>query len=195
MLIVEHRRNTIEDLKAVPRHHGVEIDIRSYDNRLVLHHDPFCEGTDFEGWLKYFNHRLIILNVKEEGIEGRIQELIDKRGIKDYFYLDLSFPFLIKSMNKGQRNIAVRFSEYESIKTCLSLAGKVEWVWVDCFTHFSLDSGSYQILSKYFKICIVSPELLGRVDEIKEVQKVISGMKIDAVCTKLPEAWYGFENG
>lgn len=189
MLLVEHRRNTIEKLKSVPFYHGVEIDIRSYGNRLVLHHDPFCEGTDFEEWLKYFNHRFVILNVKEEGIEGRIQELIDKRGIKDYFYLDLSFPFLIKSMNKGQRNIAVRFSEYESVETCMTLAGKVNWVWVDCFSHFPLSEESYQKLSRYFKICLVSPEVVGRKEEIQKVQKEISRMKVDAICTKLPEFW------
>lgn len=190
MLIVEHRKNTIEGLKAVPSHHGVEIDIRSCGNNLILHHDPFCEGTDFEEWLEHFNHRFIILNVKEEGIEGRIQELIDKRDIKDYFYLDLSFPFLIKIMNKGQRNIAVRFSEYESIETCMLLAGKVEWVWVDCITKFPLTEENHRKLSRYFKICLVSPELLGMPrEEIREIKKKISGMRVDMVCTKLPEAW------
>lgn len=191
MLIVEHRKNTIGELRAVPLHHGVEIDIRSDGENLILHHDPFCKGTNFEEWLEYFNHRFIILNVKEEGIEGRIQELLDKRNIKDYFYLDLSFPFLIKIMKKGQKNIAVRFSEYESIETCLTLAGKVDWVWVDCITKFPLTEDNYMRLSEHFRICLVSPELLGRPrEEIQEIKKKISGRRIDMICTKLPDAWF-----
>jgi len=189
MLIIEHRKNKITELENVPVHHGVEIDIRSYGDRLVLHHDPFCEGEDFEKWLKSYRHQFIILNVKEEGIEKRVQELLDQRNIKDYFYLDLSFPFLVKRMFSGEQKIAVRFSEYESIETCLSLAGKVEWVWVDCFSRFPLDEEAFRRLSRHFKICLVSPELVGRQEEIKIIQGQIEGMKIDAICTKLPEMW------
>lgn len=192
MLIIEHRKNTIEELRNVPKYNGVEIDIRSYRNRLVLHHEPFYEGTDFEEWLQYYDHAFVILNVKEEGIEKKVQALIDDKGVKDYFYLDLSFPYLIKMMNSKQKNIAVRFSEYESIETCISLAGRLNWVWVDGFTRFPLDDKSYQKLSKYFKICLVSPELVGRVDEIKDMQMKSIDMKIDAVCTKYPERWSSF---
>ena len=189
MLIVEHRKNTIEELKSVPYHHGVEIDIRSKGNKLVLHHEPFCEGTDFEEWLEYFNHALVILNIKEEGVEKKVQSLIDKKGINNYFYLDLSFPFLVELVNAGQKNIAARLSEYESIETCLALAEKIDWVWVDYLDSFPLNEESYQRLIRHFKICLVSPELVGRENKIKEVQKHISEMKIDAVCTKLPQTW------
>ena len=109
--------------------------------------------------------------------------------IADYFYLDLSFPFLVKLMNMGEKRIAVRFSEYESVETCLSLTGKVDWVWVDCFTRFPMDQECYHKLSRYFKICLVSPELVGRESEIEKVREAVDGMEIDAVCTKVPEKW------
>lgn len=189
MLIVEHRKNTIEELRSVSIEHGVEIDIRSQGNRLILHHDPFCDGTDFEEWLEYYDHKFLILNVKEEGLEKRIKALIDKKGITNYFYLDLSFPFLILLIKGGETKIAIRFSEYESIETCIALAGKVEWVWVDCFTKFPLNRKAYEVLFPHFRICLVSPELLGRGEEIVEIRKEISGMDIDAVCTKLPDKW------
>ena len=192
MFVIEHRKNTIEELKAVPKSNGVEIDIRSQDNRLILHHEPFCEGTNFEEWLEYFDHSFIILNTKEEGLEERVQTLLAEKGIEGYFYLDLSFPFLMKLVMLGEKRIAARFSEIESIETCLALAGKVDWVWVDCFSRFPLDIVSYQKLSKHFKICLVSPELVGREGDIKKVQNKISGMNIDAVCTKFPEEWAGF---
>ena len=189
MLIIEHRKNTIEELKAVPRSNGVEIDIRSYGDRLVLHHDPFCTGTDFEEWLEHYNQSFIILNIKEEGLERRVQALVEQKGVRNYFYLDLSFPFIVKLVNAGQKNIAVRFSEYESIDTCLSLAGKVEWVWVDCFSLFPLNKEVHRELSKHFKICLVSPELVGREDGIHSMQQDIRGLKIDAVCTKKTKVW------
>lgn len=195
MLIIEHRKNTIEELKSVPPHHGVEIDIRSRNGRLTLHHDPFAEGVDFEQWLEYFDHAFVILNIKEEGIEYKVQNMIDKKGITNYFYLDVSAPQIVKLVNSGQKNIAIRFSEYESIETCLSLAGKAAWVWVDCFSYFPLDEQSYRKLADHFRICLVSPDLLARDSEIAEVKKRISRMKICAVCTKLPRMWSGGING
>ncbi|MHC4596870.1 MAG: PI-PLC domain-containing protein [Planctomycetota bacterium] len=158
---------------------------------MILQHAPFCEGTDFEEWLEYFDHAFVILNIKEEGIEKTVQALINKKKVANYFYLDVSFPFIVELVNSGQKKIALRFSEYESIETCLSLAGKVDWIWVDCLSRFPLDRKSYEKLSTYFKICIVSPDLLGRESEVKEVQRLVSGMKIDAVCTKLPKMWSG----
>lgn len=189
MLIIEHRKNTIEELRAVPKEHGVEIDIRSENHRLILHHESFHDGTDFERWLEFYDHKFLILNTKEEGLEERIKTLILRRRVADYFYLDLSFPFLVKLMNMGEKRIAVRFSEYESVETCLSLTGKVDWVWVDCFTRFPMDQECYHKLSRYFKICLVSPELVGRESEIEKVREAVDGMEIDAVCTKVPEKW------
>ena len=41
MIIVQHRRNTINLLKETPVKFGVEVDIRSYGDKLIIHHDPF----------------------------------------------------------------------------------------------------------------------------------------------------------
>lgn len=193
MIIIEHRKNTIEDIKSVQKHNGIEIDIRSQGDRLILQHDPFYKGTDFEEWLEYYDHKLLILNTKEEGLEKKIKILIDKKRITNYFYLDLSFPFLVKLINSGEKNIAVRFSEYESIETCLSLAGKIEWVWVDCFTRFPLNRDNTAVLKEAgFKLCLVSPELQGRTtDEIVRMRRTLfdENIIVDAVCTKMPHMW------
>ena len=189
MLIIEHRKNTIDELVKVPVGHGVEIDVRSVADRLILNHDPFTDGELFEDWLEHYRHNLLILNVKEEGLEQRIKSLMEERGIVNFFFLDLSFPFIVKQIKAGEKRIAVRFSEYESIETCLSLAGKVEWVWVDCFDKFPLDQNAYRRLSKHFRLCLVSPELVGRTDDIEAMKTQTVGMKIDAVCTKYPKEW------
>jgi len=54
-----------------------------------------------------------------------------ERGISNYFFLDQSFPFLIKWAKLGEKRLAVRVSEYESIDTALTLQEKAEWIWVD----------------------------------------------------------------
>lgn len=194
MQIIAHRRNTIEELEATPFEHGVEMDIRSFGDRLIVHHEPFVDAVDFVEWIKHFRHRTLILNIKEEGIEYRVKDIVEKHGVHDYFFLDLSFPYLVKMVKTGENRVAVRFSEYESLETALSLAGKADWVWVDCFTRMPLTEGAYKALSKHFKICIVSPELQGRdVKEIAEYRKMFKPYKIDAVCTKRADLWeYNF---
>ena len=114
MEIIAHRRNLIEELAATPAEHGVEVDIRSYGPDLVIHHDPFVRGGSFEDWVAQYRHGTLILNVKEEGLEDRVLALMEKHGISRFFFLDQSFPFLIKTARKGERRCAVRLSEFES---------------------------------------------------------------------------------
>ena len=192
---VMHRINTKDALLKTPTEFGVEVDIRTNNNQLIMHHDPFEQGENFEEWLEGYKHGTLILNVKEEGLENRLIELISQYNIDDYFFLDQSFPFLIKSASKGGNKCAVRVSEFESIETAMKLSGKIDWVWVDCFTRFPLtakDAKRLQI-DGGFKLCFVSPELQGRMDKgyIKEYRDRIKSLGIsgDAVCTKHPELW------
>ena len=192
MEIIAHRRNTLAELDATPRHLGVEMDVRSWGDRLVIHHDPFVEGEDFEAWLKHYAHGTLILNVKEEGLETRLLALMAAHGITRFFFLDQSFPFLIRTARSGERRCAVRVSEFESIDTALSLAGQIDWVWVDCFTRFPLTApDAARLTDAGFKLCLVSPELQGRDAEpgIAQMRAQTAGLDIAAVCTKRPELW------
>lgn len=200
MNIIRHRRNTHEELAEISTGHGAEIDIRSQGSTLVLHHEPFEAGTLFEEWLENYRHGTLILNTKEEGLEDRVLALMRKHRIDDFFFLDQSFPFLVKTARTGESRCAVRVSEFETIDTALSLAGKVQWVWVDCFTRFPLDRASASLLKENgFKLCIVSPELQGRMElsDMNEIVAAISdaGVVPDAVCTKFPDRWeHQFDN-
>ena len=194
MQIIAHRKNTITELSQTPSQFGIEVDIRSWGEGLTIHHDPFVKGEDFSEWLKHFQHSLLILNVKEEGLEARLIELMKKHGIENYFFLDQSFPFLVKWTKLGEKRLAVRVSEYESIDTALSLKDKVNWIWVDCFTRFPLNANTAkQLKEANFKICLVSPELQGRNAELEipVLQKLLKAENItpDAVCTKKPDLW------
>lgn len=194
MIIVAHRRNTIEQLRATPHNLGIEVDIRSTGDRLIIHHDPFADGEDFKAWFSHYRHRLLILNVKEEGLERRLLDLMASKGVEDFFFLDQSFPFLVKTAQTGEKRCAVRVSEYESTATAERLAGLVQWIWVDCFTRFPLSGEEAgRLRSLGFKLCLVSPELQGRAGEtsIPALRTLLAreGVEADAVCTKLPEFW------
>ena len=70
----------------------------------------------------------------------------------------------------------------------------MQWVWVDCFTKFPLDrEAASQLKANGFELCIVSPELQGRM-ELSDTSIIVSamadaGVVPDAVCTKFPERW------
>jgi len=44
MKLIAHRRNTIAELEATDPKYGIEVDIRSHNNALIIHHDPFSVG-------------------------------------------------------------------------------------------------------------------------------------------------------
>lgn len=194
MKLIVHQRNTIKDLIATNTNYGVEVDIRSHGNKLSIHHDPFVDGESFENWLIEYQHGTLVLNVKEEGLEERLIELMSVHGISDYFFLDQSFPFLLRWAKASDRRCAVRVSEFENVETALSLARKVDWAWIDCFSYFSLSQrDALRLKNNGFRLCIVSPELYGRNPEFEIPQLALilaeRAIKADAVCTKRPDLW------
>jgi hypothetical protein len=197
MHIIAHRRNTISELQNTNSAYGIEVDIRSFGDELVIHHDPYVRGELFAEWIAHYRHGTLILNVKEEGLEQRLIQLMQTHHIEEYFFLDQSFPFLVKWSRLGEHRCAVRVSEYESITTALTLARKVDWVWVDCFTQLALTQHeAQQLRAAGFKLCLVSPELQGRdpYTEIPVMQEYLrtEHIVVDAVCTKRPDLWEVF---
>lgn len=191
-MIIRHRVNTSKELLTVPAKHGVEIDLRLFEGEVVLAHDPFTPGESFETWINYFHHDTLVLNVKEDGLESHILEVLKSKLIENYFFLDQPFPTLRRSA-LANLPVALRLSEHENPIEIRSL--KIGWVWLDSF------SGNWNYLAKHsewlnegkFRICIVSPELQGR-SPVPESMSIVENFKksnltIDAVCTKTPEIW------
>lgn len=187
MEFIAHRVNTIAELNKLPVHYGVEIDLRDSGDKLILQHEPFMEGEDFEEYLKYYQHGTMILNIKSERIEPKVLELLETYQIKDYFFLDSSFPMIHLLAKKGEGNIAIRFSEYERLDTVLAMKGKVKWVWVDCFNKLPLTKEDFNTLKNAgFQLCLVSPELQGRPGDIEIYRRDMmkNNLLVDAICTK-----------
>ena len=192
MIIVKHRVNNSKELKKLNNDYGVEIDLRSKSKTIYLHHDPYTKGELFSKWIKHYNHKLLVLNVKEEGLEEQILKILKKNKIKNFFFHDQTFSTILKNMHKT--NVSIRFSEYEGLKKMNILFNKIKWLWIDNFTEINLEKKFFLFLKKYkVKICIVSPELVKK-DRIKEINNIIrklkkNNLKIDAVCTKQPKFW------
>jgi len=206
MLIIKHRCNLLEELSATPIDYGCEIDLRNHGHRLTVCHDAFDDrAIDFEDWLMHYNHKFLIVNVKEEGLEEAILPLLKSRGINSFFILDESFPYIMKWAIKGVPQFALRVSEFESIETPISLAislnkisKSISWVWVDTFLGEPLPLKQVKQLKDVgFKICYVSPELHSTSkanDNYPMTEDFICklmGQHIipDAVCTKVPNLW------
>jgi hypothetical protein len=187
---VAHRINTIEQLDNIPKRYGVEIDVRQGDHRLVLSHDNldnFDEELSFTSFLESFKHTFLIVNIKTDGIEEEILDNLIYHKIENYFLLDCSFPTIVNLTSQGVKNIAVRYSEYESIFTVLNMKDKVKWVWVDCFTKMPMTKHEYDVLKLGgFKICVVSPELQSQEEKIEEYRDFFIKNDIipDMICTK-----------
>jgi len=192
MIIVEHRKNLKTDLNSVSKNHGAEIGLRLSYGELVLAHDPYTPGEKFSDWIQEFDHALLILNVKEEGLEENILEELNEKTLGKYFFLDQALPSIIKSI-RLKHSVAARISEFERLTWTTELAPS--WIWIDCF------SGNWDYLDQEFeriskltiKTCLVSPELQGRSDpsEIKNLKSILNNHNFlpDAVCTKESSKW------
>jgi len=187
MEFIAHRINTLEELKNLPTEYGVELDLRDDRDHLIMVHDPFSDGEDFEEYCKHYKHGTMILNIKSERIEHRVLEIIQKYNIPKYFFLDSSFPMIYLLSKEGEKKVAVRFSEFEGIDTILNMQGKIDWVWVDSFSKLPINQEIFQILKNAgFKLCLVSPELQGRGEDIEKYKDYLEeeGVVFDAICTK-----------
>lgn len=191
MKCIDHRINTLSQLAALPRNHGAEIDIRTYGQHLVLNHAPCQDGDSLVQFLDAYRHQTLILNVKEDGLETQILDLLSQRAIHDFFFLDLSLPAAVKLARSGESRFAVRFSEFEPLEACLRFAGLAQWCWVDRFTTAPPDRAALALLKQHFKLCLVSPELQGRepTAEVRTIRNALETLDVDAVCTDLPELW------
>lgn len=186
-MFIVHRVNSSDYANSISSEYGIEFDIRDSNNKIIVSHDPFNEGQEFEDFISKISKRFLIVNVKSEGIENQAIEILEKYGFEDFFLLDCSFPSIIKLSKNNERRIALRFSEYENFAHIIDNKDKASWIWVDCFSYFPLTKVLEEVFHAHgFKICIVSPELQNQNEKIKTYKEYIRENKIlvDAICTK-----------
>jgi hypothetical protein len=192
MEIVAHRVNSRALLATVPAHYGAEVDIRASGSALVLNHEPFEGGEALDDFLDSYaarGHATLVLNVKEAGIEDEILARVRARAISSYFLLDVEFPYLYRASRRGERAIAVRYSEEEPLDAAKRFAGAVDWVWIDTFTRLPLDPESCAALGAV-KSCLVCPGRWRRAADIPSYRQRMRDLRFapTAVMTSLDDA-------
>ena len=166
MELIAHRLNKIKELKKLSKKYGAEIDLRSKGSKIFLNHDPYKNGDTLENYLSNYNHGTLILNIKESGIEKDVIKIAKKFKIKSFFLLDVEIPFIFQNNKNINKNISIRYSEYEPIDTAKRFVNNIGWVWIDTFSTLPLNRNIVSTLRK-FKSCLVCPELWVRQKDIK----------------------------
>lgn len=193
MKLIRHRVNTLSELAQLSPGLGAEIDLRTQGSDIILNHEPYETGDLFSAyaaaWASGPKRGTLILNPKEDGLEEKTLALLDKHGITDFFFLDMTLPTTVKwVVRKGMSKVAMRVSEYEPPEGALRFQGKADWVWLDSFSGEVPPASRIEPLKGRFKICIVSPELQGYPVERIAAFKALAP-HLEAVCTKRPDLW------
>ena len=190
-LIINHRVNDLKKLEGTKKYFGVEVDLRTFNKEIILNHEPFLNGLNFEIFIKKFNHQFLILNIKEEGIEKKVINILNKFKIKNYFLLDSTIPMSLKLTKKI--NKCLRISDLEDLNIKSKKISHFNWVWIDYINNiYSIDKIKINILKKTkIRSCFVSPELVNKNNDPKKLKLFLKKNKIipDAICTKNPEYW------
>lgn len=186
MELIIHRVNTIQKLKKTSHEFGAEIDIRSHGKDLILHHDAGQTGEFFEKFLDHYSHGTLVLNIKEAGIEEQVLNMVAQKKVPSYFLLDVEMPYIYRASKSGNRNVAIRYSEYEPIELAEYFSGLFEWVWIDTVTMLPLSLPILKRIKKY-KSCLVCPERWGQPEKIKKYRKSMESLNFapNAVMTDL----------
>lgn len=208
-MIFLHRQNDPEfmEIKDV---HGIELDVRSIGERLILTHDRINnkQASDvlfLEDQIQFLKDYTVIVNVKESGLEEQIADLLEDNNIK-YYFLDSQIPDIVRLSNQERfkGKFIIRVSDFETVNYNLFERCKPEFIWVDWhnFEHFKLDqyikfledinNNDYINTNKIQKI-LVSPELYGlqNINITKDIIKVTNNELLNrySVCTKIPDDW------
>tara|TARA_Y100000389_G_scaffold68820_1_gene65354 strand:+ start:8253 stop:8816 length:564 start_codon:yes stop_codon:yes gene_type:complete len=166
----------LRKLRKISTFFGTEIDIRSNGSKLILNHEPNTKGDKLEDYLSEYKHGTLILNIKEAGIENEVIKKVKQAKINSYFLLDVEYPYIFKSIKKKQKNIAIRFSEIESINNAKLLQKNFNWIWIDTITKLPINKENLKVIKKY-NSCVVCPERWGRPREIKSYWKKMIKLK------------------
>lgn len=129
MKIISHRgywknikkKNTISAFKkSFELGFGTETDIRDFNGELVISHDipnssieELIYVDDFFKLYKSIGNNLpLALNIKSDGLQEMLKNLIIKYDISNYFVFDMSIPDTLGYMKKNI-NYFSRQSEFE----------------------------------------------------------------------------------
>lgn len=179
---------------------GTETDIRDYEGELVISHDIADEGCIsvkemFDIYNKYDNTLSLALNIKADGLQLKLKELLEEYKITNYFVFDMSVPDGLGYLKQNIKAFT-RESEYEKTP---SFYDEACGIWLDEFQgHWITKEVIENHIKNNKQICIVSPDLHKREyknewQHYKEIEKEL-GIDNLMICTDYPEIAKEFFN-
>ncbi|MBQ7531575.1 MAG: hypothetical protein IJT12_07690 [Paludibacteraceae bacterium] len=149
--------------RAIKCGYGFETDFRDYGGKVLISHNPpmgdeLTADESFRMYAESGRKGTLALNIKADGLQDMMHELLEKYGITDYFLFDMSVCDTIPYIERKMK-IASRSSEFEPY---LPFYKDSKVVWVD---YFDGRTNIADELRKYIADgktpSIVSPELHG----------------------------------
>jgi len=187
---IYHRQNSLKNILKLKKKNidGVEIDLRSSKKKIIISHDPFKKELDFLKNVYRFKKIFLIIDIKSTGIAKKVGLVLKKRKIK-FLFLNLISSEVVELLNTSLvKNILVRFSSFEEHNLKNKYFKKMKWIWFDFFDNKFLTLSNYKYFRRHKKkICLTSPDLLGKNNKIllkliKHLNK--NKIKVDMVCAK-----------
>ncbi len=189
-IYVAHRQNSLKNLKSLidDNIEGIEIDLRTNKNKIIISHDPFLNGLEFVKNIKILQNFFLIIDFKSTGFSEKVLKILTKEKI-NFLFLNLigsEQDYLIKK--SYSKNLFLRFSSIEKPNLNIKYFKKIKWVWFDFFNEKFITIKEYNYIKKYKKnICLTSPDLID--DNKLKILKYIkylnkNKIKIDMICTK-----------
>ncbi len=172
---------------------GTELDVRDYRGNLVVSHDiPDAMSMDlrefFVNYSKYDLNLCLAINVKADGLQSLLLNVLNEYQIENYFVFDMSVPDAMLYLDH-QLKVFTRESEFEVEPSFYELA---DGVWMDEFrAPWITPQKIKHHLNNGKKVCIVSPELhqmdhLSRWKDYKSMSRNLAKSEI-MICTDFPE--------
>ena len=141
--------------------YGTETDLRDNLGKISVSHDPPKGGElSFRGMLEIYSRfdktLPLALNIKADGLQRMLSELIREYSVTEYFFFDMSVPDMLGYHNAGLR-FFTRRSELEPEP---SMIGESAGVWMDLFySDWITESDVLPYLEQGKSVCLVSPDL------------------------------------
>ena len=179
---------------------GTETDIRDFKGELVISHDiadEKCMSVKymFEIYNKYDNTLSLALNIKADGLQIKLKELLEAYKITNYFVFDMSVPDGLQYLKQNIKSFT-RESEYETVP---SFYDEAYGVWLDEFQGHWINKEVIKThIENNKQICIVSPDLHKREykkewQHYKQIEKEL-GINNLMICTDYPKKAKEFFN-
>ena len=162
----QDERNTLSALfKGLDDGYGLETDVRDLNGQLVISHDmPVADSAiPLESLLHYYRDgqftSALGLNIKSDGLQGKLCRHLRDYNIKHYFVFDMSIPDTLGYLKLDMPTF-IRRSDVEHHPEIMLRA---QGVWLDELINPWIDAEVVlKEAAKADAVCIVSAELHGR---------------------------------